>query len=225
MGTPDAEIDVTMRVEPWVSQRLAAWDCHRSQHNPNSFTATMPDEMRAAMAANEQFVLAAARSPLPDGVTDDLLAGLEREMQAAAGASAAELAAHVSALRGELAVSRTLADVLQAYLRTSPEPKQAQLYRRQGEGLQEITYRLAHALRVAGEPAAAIEADVKLRQRGQRQESGPERLAFLRGLVESAVARFQVQARHAATPYQKAVWEELAVLMQAQAETIVTAAG
>ncbi len=185
----------------------------------------MPDEMRAAMAANEQFVLAAARSTLPDGVADDLLAGLERETQVAAGASAAELAAHVSALRGELVVGQTLAEVLRAYLRTSPELKQAQLYRRLGEGLQEITYRLAHALRVAGEPAAAIEVDVKLRQRGQRQESGPERIAFLRNVAESAVARFQVQARHAATPYQRAVWEELVALMQELSEAIAGFAG
>ncbi len=225
VGTPDNEIDVTMQVAPWVGQRMAAWDCHRSQHNPNGFTATMPDEMRAAMAANEQFVLAAARSTLPDGVADDLLAGLERETQVAAGASAAELAAHVSALRGELVVGQTLAEVLRAYLRTSPELKQAQLYRRLGEGLQEITYRLAHALRVAGEPAAAIEVDVKLRQRGQRQESGPERIAFLRNVAESAVARFQVQARHAATPYQRAVWEELVALMQELSEAIAGFAG
>ena len=65
-----------------------------------------------------------------------------------------------------------------------------------------------------------IEPDVKLRQRGQRQESGPERLAYLRGVVEGAISRFQTQARHAATPYQKAVWEELAALAQEQAEAI-----
>lgn len=218
-GTPDDQIDVTMQVGPWVSQRMAAWQCHRSQHNPKGFTATMPESLRERMVANEQFVLAAARTPLPDGVTDDLLAGLERETQAA-DASAEELAAHVSALRGELAVGRTLVEVLQAYLRTSPEPKQAQLYRRLGESTQEIIYQLAHALRVAGEPAAAIEADLKLRQRGQRQESGPERIAFLRGITEGAASRYQVEAGHAATPHQRAVWEELAALAREQTQAI-----
>ena len=76
-GTPDDEIDVTMRVEAYVERRMAAWDCHRSQHNPKGFSATMPDGMRREMAANEQYVLAAAFIPLPDGIDDDLLAGLE----------------------------------------------------------------------------------------------------------------------------------------------------
>ena len=62
-GTPDDQIDVTMRVGAWVERRMAAWDCHRSQHNPNGFSTTMPDGMREAMAANEQFILAASRSP------------------------------------------------------------------------------------------------------------------------------------------------------------------
>ena len=76
-GTPDEEIDITMQVEAYVERRMAAWDCHRSQHNPQGFSSTMPDGMRRAMAANEQYVLAAAYVPLPDGAIDDLLAGLE----------------------------------------------------------------------------------------------------------------------------------------------------
>ena len=59
-GTPDDEIDVTMHVEAYVERRMAAWDCHRSQHNPKGFSSTMPDGMRREMAANEQYVLAAA---------------------------------------------------------------------------------------------------------------------------------------------------------------------
>ena len=58
---------------------MAAWECHRSQHNPKGFSATMPDGMRREMAANEQYVLAAARIPLPEGASDDLLAGLAAE--------------------------------------------------------------------------------------------------------------------------------------------------
>ena len=228
-GTPDDQIDVTMQVDPWVGQRMAAWECHRSQHNPKGFTSTMPESLRERMVANEQFVLAAARIPLPNGATDDLFAGLsaaETDAGAADGAAAAAPNQEfVVALIVELAAARTLTDVLQAYLRTSPEPKQAQLYRQLGEGTQEVIYRLAHALRVAGEPAGTIEADVRLRQRGQRQESGPERIAFLRGVAESALSRFRVQAKRATTPYQQAVWEELVVLVQEQASAIAAFAG
>ncbi len=229
-GTPDDQIDITMHVAPWVAQRMAAWECHRSQHNPQSFTSTMPESLRQMMVANEQFLLAAARIELPDGATDDLFAGLSAtetdRAEASDGAADAESSQDfVVALIVELAACRTLTDVLHAYLRTSPELKQAQLYRQLGESTQEVIYRLAHALRVAGEPAGAIEPDVKLRGRGQRQESGPERIAFLRGMAESAIARLQAQARRAATPYQQAVWEELVVLAQEQAAAITAFAG
>ena len=60
-ATPDDEVDVIMHVEPWVERRMAAWDCHRSQHNPKGFSSTMPDGVRREMAANEHFLLAAAR--------------------------------------------------------------------------------------------------------------------------------------------------------------------
>lgn len=228
-GTPDDQIDITMHVAPWVARRMAAWACHRSQHNPQSFTSTMPESLREMMVANEQYLLAAARIPLPDGATDDLLAGLSAAETGAGetdGAAAAEPSQeYVVALIVELAAGKTLTEVLQAYLRTSPEPKQAQLYRQLGESTQEVIYRLARALRVAGEPAGVIEPDVKLRQRGQRQQSGPERSAFLRNVIESAIARFRVQARHAATPYQQAVWEELIALMQEQAAAVAAFAG
>ena len=180
------------------------------------------------MAANEQFVLAAARVPLPDGVTDDLLAGLEpgnTGFAPEAGSGAAELAAYIAALRAELAACRALVDVLQAYLRGSPEPKQAQLYRQLGASTQEIIYCLARALRVAGEPAGVAEADVKLRQRGLRQESGPERIAYLRNLTGGAISRFQAQARHAASSDQVTVWEELVTLVQGQAAAVAAFTG
>jgi hypothetical protein len=52
-----------------------------------------------------------------------------------------------------------------------------------------------------------------------------ERIAFLRHLTEGAVSRFQIQSRHAATPYQKAVWEELVALAQGQAAAVAAFAG
>ena len=141
------------------------------------------------------------------------------------GSSEPDLAAYITALHAELAADRALIDVLQAYLRGSPEPKQAQLFRQLGASTQEIIYRLARALRVAGEPAGVAETDVKLRQRGVRQESGPERMAYLRNVTEGAASRFQMQARHAATPDQKAVWEELVALAQGQAAAVAAFTG
>ncbi len=53
MGTPDDEIDVTMHVGSTVPRRMAAWACHRSQHNPKGLSTVMPDGLREEMAANE----------------------------------------------------------------------------------------------------------------------------------------------------------------------------
>ena len=222
VATPDDQVDVSMQVAAWTERRWAAWDCHRSQHNPEGAFSQVPADVRRAMVETEHFVLSASRSPLPEGVTDDLLAGLDPQsaMFVPQMGSAAELAAHIAALRGALAASRAQAEVLLAYLRGSPELKQAQLYRRLGDSTQEIIYRLAHALRVAGEPASTVEADAKLRQRGRYQASGPERIAYLRNLTEGATSRFQAQARRAATSYQKAVWEELVALAQEEAAAV-----
>ena len=176
-ATPDDEVDVIMHVEPWVERRMAAWDCHRSQHNPKGFSSTMPDGVRREMAANEHFLLAAARVPLPDGVTDDLLAGLAKapeDPQVFDG-----LAESAAALRAELTVHLALAEVCQAYLRNGTEPKQIDTYRRLADGEQEMIHRLAQFLRVAGEPAGAIEADARVSSKGKRQESALDRLSFL----------------------------------------------
>lgn len=221
-GTPDDQIDVTMPVGPWVERRMAAWDCHRSQHNPNSFTATLPDSMREAMAANEQFILAAARVPLPAGVTDDLLAGLAPG--SAAGAAKPANAGELAALRAEVAAHRATIAVCQGYLATSPEPKLAILLRRLIDDEQEIVYRLARALRLTGEPPGDIEADPRLRGKGLRHEATPDRLRFLGAAAEQAVARCRAQAA-AADPDRRAVWEEVAGLAQATVAAVAAFAG
>jgi len=211
-ATPDNEIDVIMRVEPWVERRMAAWACHRSQHNPNGFSATMPDGVRREMAANEHFLLAAARAPLPDGVTDDLLAGLApgRDAEVIPAADA------IATLRSELAEHRALIEICEDYLRGRPEPKFAELCRQLMAGEQEIIYHLARALRMAGEPAGATEADAKLKLKGRPLEAIPARLAFLRAIAERAVARRRSQAAATAALEQRAGADELLALVEAQ---------
>ncbi len=226
-GTPDAEIDTTMRVEAYVERRMAAWECHRSQHNPEGFSATMPDGMRREMAANEQFVLAAARVPLPDGAGEDLLIGLEAGNTAAEAdvddsAAAAEWA---DAMRAELIAHRSLADVCQAYLGRSTEPNLATFLHHLADGEQEIVYRLARALRLAGEPPGTVEADSKLRVKAMRFESTPDRVRFLRALTEQAAGRCQTQRIQANDPGRKEVWAELIELVEAQARAAADFAG
>lgn len=216
-STPDEEIDVVMRVADCVPRRMAAWDCHRSQHNPEGFSVTMPDGMRKEMAANEHYVLAAARVPLPKGAHDDLLAGLAAEPE-----EPAVPAAFIMGLRDELARHRAIVDVCREYEANQSEAKFAELVRRLADGEHEIIYRLSRALRAAGEAAGAIAPDGRLHQAGRRRESTPQRIAFLRTLTEESVAHLQAQARRAAATPEKAVWEELAALAQGQAAAVVT---
>ena len=226
-GTPDDEIDVTMRVEAYVERRMAAWDCHRSQHNPKGFSATMPDGMRREMAANEQYVLAAASIPLPEGVGDDLLAGLvAADGHAGAESVDADYAAEsLAALRAELIAHRSLVDVCLGYQSRSNEPNLTSFVQHLADGEQEIVYLLARTLRRAGEPSGTLEADPKLRARALRYESTPDRVRYLRTLTEQIVARCQAQLRRADDPDQKAVWEELTALVQAQARSVAEFAG
>ena len=226
-GTPDDEIDVTMHVEAYVERRMAAWECHRSQHNPKGFSATMPDGMRREMAANEQYVLAAAHIPLPEGASDDLLIGLAAED----GDADAEIAdsdhgvESLAALRVELIAHRSLVDVCMGYQSRSNEPNLTGFVQHLADGEQEIVYLLARALRRAGEPSGTLEADPKMRTRALRYDSTPDRVRYLRALTEQIVVRSQAQLRRANDPDQKAVWEELTALVLAQARAVAEFAG
>lgn len=225
-ATPDHEIDIIMRVEPWVERRMAAWACHRSQHNPHGFSATMPDGVRREMAANEHFLLAAARIPLPDGVADDLLAGLPAPAAAeATDAGPAPTADAIAALRSELAGHRAFVEVCESYLRGRPEAQLADLCRRLIEGEQEIIYQLARALRMAGEPAGAVEADARLKAQGLSLESVAERTAFLRTAAERAVARRRSQTTAVAALASPAVAADLMALTEAQLALLAASAG
>ncbi len=230
LGTPDDQIDVSMHTEPWVARRMAAWDCHRSQHNPNGFTSTMSDDMRQEWAANEHYVLAAARLPLPEGVNDDLLAGLDafsssEEIEPAPEQASAEL---VAFLREELAAHRALAELCQVYQSKQSAAKNIGLFRKLGEGEQQILYRLARALRQMGEPAGAIEPAPRLLAAGQHRIKFEEQRRFLQNALSGAASRLQavapMQPTHdnspAADAGQQAVWRELMAMADAQMEAL-----
>jgi LmbE family N-acetylglucosaminyl deacetylase len=206
MGTPDDQIDVTMAVGDYVAQRMAAWDCHRSQHNPKGFSSTMPDGMRREMAERETFILAAARVPLPDGVHDDLLAGLTGEAPAQSGAEAADF---LAALQAEAAAHSAIIKVAEFYQRGSPEADFAAELNALVERASETLYGLGRALRAAGAAPGAIAPDRELLERGRGQRSLAARRAFLRQAANAAMARLRGLAAAAGDARQRAVWLEL----------------
>jgi mycothiol S-conjugate amidase len=235
MGTPDAEIDVVMHVEPWTPRRMAAWDCHRSQHNPQGFTSLMPEAVRQDMAANEAFLLAAG-SALPPGLQDDLFAGIEEgdtfmversadvnegapaELPQAGDAVVSEEYGRL--LLAELSRHVTLAEVLRIYQHDPRETKQINLYRELGAGEQEIIYRLARALRRLDAGAGKTESDVAIIREARRRERPEPRREFLVNRMEVACGRLQDNARSTLVPEEREMWEELAVLAKSAVELL-----
>lgn len=235
MGTPDAEIDVLMQVDQWVPRRMAAWDCHRSQHNPNGFTTAMPDDVRQDMAAKEHFMLIAG-VPLPPGVNDDLFAGLAEEdtfiVEPAPEAAAPEAdvpdpaIARESAgeqaqkLRTEAMHHITLAEVLRIYQHDPREPKQAKLYQKLNQTEQEVIYRIARALRRVDAAAGKVEPNINTLRTARRLDQPESRRGFLLGQFEAAHTRLKGNAEAAIDGEEAAAWQELVVLIRSSVEML-----
>ena len=234
VATPDDQIDVVMQVAGWVERRMAAWDCHRSQHNPDGAFAKMPDEVRRSMAENEQFVLAAARSPLPrgsprpqgggsprlqgggsprlqgGGAVNDLLAGLSVDRGDAPGLS------DENNLRAELAAQRACLQVCQGYLADTSEPAAMAQLEAFAEKSQEMIHLLARAVRHANSVAGEVAPAAELLAEGLRQKKAQARLGFLLAGARQSAARARALANGAMDPDQRAVWEELQGLAEEQ---------
>lgn len=229
IGTPDDQLDVVMHVEPWVARRMAAWDCHRSQHNPQGFTSTMPDDLRQEMAANESYVLAAARAPLPEGINDDLLVGLDvaqaNSLQEEVHEPASKQASPewVAFLRDELAAHCALAELCQTYQSNLSEAKYAGLLKKLVDGEQQILYLLARSLRQVDEPPGDIEPAPRILTAGKRLTKIEERLRFLESVFSGAASRLQADAPTLLMHGQPLLWRELTTLLDTQQELLVRA--
>lgn len=220
VGTPDEQIDVVMHVGPWAERRMAAWECHRSQHNPDGAFARMPEAVRRAMAENEHFVLAAARVPLPEGVNDDLLAGLSPPESDLEFPPSVANSSFIPALRHETALHRGLAELCQTYLATLSEPKYAAILERLADGEQEIISYLARILRMHGSPSSEISADPRLRAEGAHLKEPVEQLSFLRAHLDQMERSCQARIVATQDPAAHRFWHELASLIQEQLLTL-----
>lgn len=214
IGTPDDQIDVVMQLEPWVERRMAAWNCHRSQHNPRGFSATMPNGMRREMAANEHYILAAARVPLPEDAQGDLLAGLAEEAELDAPFNGGPDV--VQTLLEELAAHRALAELCQAYQGRQTVARYADLFRRLTGNEQQIVYRLAHALRLAGYPAGDTVPEPGLLAAGQGLNGTGDQVHFLQEVLASAANRLRNRAELLSPLEQGNLWRDLGTLVEAQ---------
>jgi LmbE family N-acetylglucosaminyl deacetylase len=82
VGVPDEEITTEVPIGEWVTRKLEALSCHRTQFEfdkatgqPKLFTTSLPEPQRTQLFGHERFVL--ARSSVPTtGRESDLWAGL-----------------------------------------------------------------------------------------------------------------------------------------------------
>ena len=213
-GTPDAEIDVTMRVAEWSPRRMAAWECHRSQINPDGAFSRMPDGMRQEMAEIEHFVLAASRVPLTPGIKNDLLAGLDDEGTEGGEPDPARLPAN------SLNVRRAYMAIYEEYLRQNPKVEFQALVRALQDKEQEMVYLLAGALRRADAAVSRIEPNSRLVRQSLTGRSEDARAQFLQAGARHAAALYGERAARAGDEQERSLWGDLQGLVQQQLETI-----
>jgi mycothiol S-conjugate amidase len=214
-ATPDEDIDVIMEVSCCVEHRQEAWECHRSQHNPEGAFSQMPEEVRRAMWESEHFVIAAERVPLPPEGRHDLLAGLEAWTDVP-GATADD----AGTLRAGLAVRRAYLEVEQEYLRSTKDERFKKLLEPLPAQEQDFIYSLAQALRRADGTPAAVGPDPRLLSQGRACHGMRARARFLLAAARHAAGRYGELHAQAGTPEQAEVWAELLPLAQSRLQAI-----
>lgn len=71
LGMPDELISVQLNVEPWLETKNRSWSMHRTQMDPNTPMARLPEEMQRRWRSHEYYQLAASRvGPDVEGEND-----------------------------------------------------------------------------------------------------------------------------------------------------------
>ena len=74
LGIPDELISAKLNVEPWLETKNRSWSMHRTQMDPNTPIAQLPEEKQRKWRSNEYFQLAASRVGPDVGGENDLFA-------------------------------------------------------------------------------------------------------------------------------------------------------
>lgn len=71
LGMPDELISVQLNVEPWLETKSRSWSMHRTQMDPNTPIARLPEEVQRRWRSREYYQLAASRvGPDVEGEND-----------------------------------------------------------------------------------------------------------------------------------------------------------
>ncbi|MFZ2489554.1 MAG: PIG-L family deacetylase [Anaerolineae bacterium] len=224
-AVPDDEISTVVDVTPWVDQRLAAWDCHRSQHNPEGMWSGISEEQRRTNASRETLQLLATHLPgeavsLPEA---DIWAGIEAEAgvdltpEAEPDAvDAATVARLVAALRGR----RTYLEIYQKYRRFRPKPVVVELLATLIDHTQEMIALLSSALRRMDYSPKQVGINEKLFEQATRRRNDAGKLTFLIVGSEKNLIWYTEQMAQGDPPAVQALWQELISFETADQEQI-----
>jgi LmbE family N-acetylglucosaminyl deacetylase len=222
VATPDEQISTTLDVSAWVERRMVAWDCHRSQHNPQGMWSEVSDEARHAFASREALQLIAHRLPDAPPPESDLWAGIAPEAGAERVEAADEAAADeadeavdaASAAAGDrlliaLRSRRTYLLIYQDFLKRSPKPDFAELLATLINHTQELIALLSSALRrIDRNPLRAGLNEKLLGQAGSRKGAAGK-LNFIIVGVARNLDWYAQQLAQDDPPAIKAIWQEL----------------
>lgn len=74
LGLPDDQISVRLDVEQWEDEKARSWAMHRTQMNPNTLMAQVPEELQRKWRSYEVYHLAASRVGPDNPGENDLFA-------------------------------------------------------------------------------------------------------------------------------------------------------
>jgi LmbE family N-acetylglucosaminyl deacetylase len=215
-GTPDDEIDAVLDVAAWVEQRMAGWDCHKSQHNPQGMWSGVPDEARRAFASREHLQLVAHRLPVAPQHGTDLWIELEPTAQDEAGGAGEidDVVDPASAAAGErllaaLRSRRTYLLIYQDYLKRSPKPDFAELLTALIEHTHEAIALLSSALRRIDRNPMRAGVNEKLLGQGGSRRVAAGKLNFIILGAANNLNWYTEQLARDDPPAIQSVWQTL----------------
>ena len=206
-GTPDKEITAVMDVAAWSEQRMAGWDCHKSQHNPEGMFSQVSDEVQRAFVSREYLLLLAHRLAAAPQRETDLFAGLDTDDDVpAAPAGAADLAARLMA---GLRARHGYLTIYQHYLRQRPKAEFVALLQTLVDDTQEATAALSSALRRLDHSPLQAGTHEKLLAQGMGRRGTVSKLNFMIVGMEKSLQWYASQLAQGDPPDIHAIWQEL----------------
>lgn len=206
-STPDDEITAVMDVAAWSEKRVAGWECHKSQHNPDGMFSQVSEEVQRAFVSREYLQLLAHRLAGTPPRETDLFAELDTGDEPA-GVSvdiddlAARLLAGLRARRGYLTI-------YQHYLRHRPKPEFVDLLQLLVDDTQDATAQLSSALRRLDRSPMQAGTQEKLLGQGLSRRGTLSKLNFMIVGMERSLQWYASQLVQGDPADVHAIWQQL----------------